>query len=109
MSKKYTPKYTYMKFCKLYERNKNNNDIESKVYMRNVIDDILKHTDPTIQHIKNLHKIDDKLFYQLQRLGYNPSECGRASFGSSGLMVPSPALNGRFGSSGLMVTSPSKN
>ena len=109
MSKKHT--FSYEKFLKIYKRNKNVDDVLTKIIMRNIILDLKKNTNETIQHIKELNRIEDILCKDMKRLGYDvKTDPFETKFGSTGVMVESPIRsNSRFGSTGLLITSTSKS
>ena len=79
--------------------------------MRNIILDLKKNTNKTIQYIKELNQIEDILCKDMKKLGYDVNtDPFETKFGSSGVMVESPIRSdSRFGSTGLLITSTSKN
>ena len=113
MSKKHT--FSYVQFMKMYDLNKDTDDIDTKIIMRNIILHLKRNTNESIQHIKKLNRIEDRLRKEMKKLGYDiqkdPFETqGSSAFGSTGIMVESPIRSdSRFGSTGLLITSPAKN
>ena len=87
MSKKHT--FSYVQFMKIYDLNKHTDDVQTKIFLRNVILHLKKDTNESIAHIKKLNRIEHTLCKEMKTLGYDvcedPFEKQGISFGSSGI------------------------